>query len=109
MMGQVVRAERSRVGNADGQVRNDGEESVGYWRAECKVVRYLVDGKEEVLVRGGPDDIRKTPDGNGEEGRRSEKICAEDLEKDDSKDYKFGQWFGAAQLGDLYSDGQLIF
>jgi hypothetical protein len=57
VVGEMVRAERGAVGDADGQVGEDGDDAVGQRRAEGQVVRDLVDGEEEVLVRRGADDV----------------------------------------------------
>ena len=67
------------VGNADGEVGEDGEEAVGGGILEGEVVGYLVDGEKEVLVRGCADDVGCQEVGEGEDGRVAEACCAGDL------------------------------
>ncbi len=54
---QMVWAERGRVWNADWKVNEDGEHSVGEWRAEGEVMGDFVDGQETVLVGCCADNI----------------------------------------------------
>lgn len=63
MVGEVVGPEGGAVGDANGQVGEDGEDAVSERRAEGQIVRDLVDGQEEVLVGCGADDV-----GGEEEG-----------------------------------------
>lgn len=85
MVRQVVGAERGAVGDADGQVGEDSEQSVGRRRAEGEVVADLVDGEEQVLVRGGADDVRKQPETRREEGCVPQQPGAEDLDRHDEE------------------------
>lgn len=55
VVSEVVRAEGGGVGDADGDVGEDGEEAVGEGGAEGEVVAYFVDGEEAVLVGGCAD------------------------------------------------------
>lgn len=106
---QVVGAERGTVGNANGQVGEDGEQTVGGRRAEGKVVRDLVDGQEEVLVGSRAYDVGQGPEGQREEGRVAQQVGAVDLHRHDKCHDVLGQGLGAAQLGDLgvgLDDGQ---
>lgn len=57
VVGEMVRAERGAVRYPNGQVGEDGDDAVGQRRAEGQIVRDLVDGEEEVLVRGGADNV----------------------------------------------------
>lgn len=59
----MVGPEGGAVGDANGQVGEDGEDAVSERRAEGQIVRDLVDGQEEVLVGCGADDV-----GGEEEG-----------------------------------------
>lgn len=54
---EVVRPKRGAVGNADWQICKDSKESVCQGRSEGQVVRYLVDGEEEVLVGCGTNRV----------------------------------------------------
>ena len=98
---QVVGPEGGAVGDADGQVRDDGEEPVRRGRAEGEVVADLVDGEEEVLVGGCADDVRQEPEGGREEGRVAQEVGAEYLDRYDEDNDVFRQGFGTAELSDL--------
>lgn len=98
VVGQVVGAEGGAVGDADGQVREDGEQAVRGGRAEGEVVADLVDGEEEVLVGGRADDVGQQPERGREEGRVAEQVGAEHLDRDDEEDDVFCQGFRAAEL-----------
>ena len=54
--------ERSAVRHGDGEVGHHSDQAIGNWRPEGQVVRDLMDGKEEVLVRGSADDVCKRPE-----------------------------------------------
>lgn len=101
MVGQVVGAEGGAVGDADGQVREDGEEPVRRRRAEGQVVADLVDREEEVLVRRGAHHVGQEPELGREEGRVAQQVGAEDLDRYDEEDDVFRQGFGTAELGYL--------
>ncbi len=60
-----------------------------------------MDGEEEVLVRGRTDHIRRQPEPPGEERSFAQKICAADLEGDNSEYHILGQWLWSAELGHL--------
>ncbi len=72
-------AERSAIRDPNWQIRNHGNGSVELGRPEGKVVTYLVDGEEEVLVCGCADDVGREEEGPREEGRVLEEVAAEDL------------------------------
>ena len=57
VVGEMVRAKRGAVGDANGQVGEDGDDAVGERRAEGQIVRNLVDGEEEVLVGCSADKV----------------------------------------------------
>jgi hypothetical protein len=101
VVGEMVGAEGGRVGDADGEVGEDGEETVGKGGAEGEVVGDFVDGEEEVLVGGGAEDVGDGPELPVEEGRVAQGAGEEDLEGDDAEDDPFSQGLGAAELGDL--------
>lgn len=61
--------ERSTVRNANGQVGNNSDQAIGQRALEGKVVRDLVDGQKQVLVRGGAKDVCDGPELQGPEGR----------------------------------------
>lgn len=85
-MCQVVRPERSTVGQPDRKVGEDGKEAVGQGRPESEVVGDLMDGQEEILVRGGANDVGDRPELQGPEGRVSEEVGAKDLKGNDAGD-----------------------
>lgn len=102
VVGQVVGAEGGAVGDANGQVREDGDDAVGQGRAEGEVVGDFVDGQEEVLVGGGADDVGGQEEGPRQERRVAEEAGAEDLDGHDEQDDVFGEGLRAAELGDLH-------
>lgn len=61
--------ERSTVRNANGQVGNNSDQTIGQRALEGKIVRDLVDGQKQVLVRGGAKDVGNGPELQGPEGR----------------------------------------
>lgn len=89
------------VWDANGQIRNDGEQPVGEWTLEGEVVRDFVDGEEQVLVGGRAKDVGNGPELEREEGRIAEVVCESDLEADDAGDDVLGQGLMATELGDL--------
>lgn len=91
----------STVGNANGQIGNNGEQPVGERAPKGQVVRNLVDGQEQVLVRRGAKDVRDGPELPGPEWRGPQHVGEEDLQADDAGDDVLGQGFGAAELEDL--------
>ena len=94
-------AERSAVGEPDGDVGEDGEDPVGGRGAEGQVVGDFVDGEEEVLVRGRADNVGGQGEGEGQHGGVAERDGAGQLQSDDAEDVVLGQGFGAAELRDL--------
>lgn len=103
--GRGAYPKRSAVRHANGQIRKDGDESVGQRRAESQVVRDLVDGQEEVLVGGRADDVAQGPELPRPEGRVPQDVGAGELQGDDEGDDVLGQWLGPAELGDLEDGG----
>lgn len=57
MVREMVRAEGGGVWDANGDIREDGEEAVRERRAESEVVADFVDGEETVLVGGCADNV----------------------------------------------------
>jgi len=98
---RLAHPEGGTVRHADGQVREDGEEAVGLRGAEGEVVGDFVDGEEEVLVRGGTEDVAYGPELPGPEGGLAEVPGPEDLHRDDAGDDILCQGLGTAELGDL--------
>jgi hypothetical protein len=64
-------------------------------------VRDLVDGEEEVLVRGSAEDVGDGPELPRPEGGVAQEVGEQQLEADDGGDDVLGQGLGAAQFGDL--------
>lgn len=60
-----------------------------------------MDGEEEVLVRGGAEDVAYGPELPGPEGGLAEVPGPEDLHRDDAGDDILCQGLGTAELGDL--------
>jgi hypothetical protein len=60
-----------------------------------------MDGKEEILVGGGTEDVGNDPVFEGEERSFAQVPGEEDLEADDAHDDILGQWLGTTELGDL--------
>lgn len=69
MMQVLAYPERSTVGNANGQVGNNSNQAVGQRALEGKIVRNLVNGQKQVLVRGGAKDVCDGPELQGPKGR----------------------------------------
>lgn len=106
VMGQVVRSEGSAIRDTDGQVRKDGEDAIGRWRAEGEVVAYLMYGEEEVLVRRCADDVGENPEIGGEEGRVADEGGAGYLDRDDEENDVLRQGLWTAEL--RYLDSSLM-
>lgn len=60
-----------------------------------------MNGEEQVLVRGGPNNVAHGPELPGPEGGLPEEVGAGELQRDDEDDDVFGQRLGAAELRDL--------
>lgn len=109
VVGKMVGSEGSAIGDANGKIGEDGDQTVGHRVPEGQVMGDFVDGEEEVLVSGGTEDITDSPELPRPKGRRLEEASEDDLEGDDAEDDPFGQWFGTAELRDLrvsLDDGQ---
>lgn len=61
----VVLLECRAVGYADREVRKYSEHLIGHDALESEVVRDFVNGEEQVLVRGAPDDISRRDEAPG--------------------------------------------
>lgn len=94
-------SERGRVGNADWQVGDDSEKAVCKTRFECKVVRDLVNGQEEVLVGSGTNDVRREPETPGPERSVAEKVCTGALKAYHGEDKGNRQGLGSTQFENL--------
>lgn len=53
----MVRAEACRVGDADWEVGEDGEETIVYRGSKGEVMTDFVDGQKEVLVGRGSNEV----------------------------------------------------
>ena len=60
-----------------------------------------MDGKEEILVRGGAKNVGDGPELQRPKGGITQHPGEEHLKADDEGDHVLGQWLGTAQLGDL--------
>lgn len=70
-------------------------------------MRDLVDGKKEVLVGGRADDIAQRPEFPRPKRGVPQNVGAGELQGDNEGDDIFGQWLGAAKLGDLDMGGRI--
>ena len=59
--------ESGAVGDANGEIREDGEEAVCGRVFEGEIMGYLVNGKEEILVGGGTNDVGTQEERNGKD------------------------------------------
>lgn len=78
-MRQVILSKPSGIGQANGEIREDGEESIVYGRPKGQVVADFVDGKEEVLICRGPDNVGREKEGPGEHSRVPQQGGADNL------------------------------
>lgn len=101
-------SEGSTVGNTDGQVREDGNQSVGKGRSRRQVVGDLVDREEQILVRRCANDVCEAPELPRPELTVSEDVGAEYLQGDDEGNNVFGQGLGAAKLRHLWRACQYL-
>ena len=99
----VVLLECSAVGYANGQVGEDGKRLVEYDAREREVVRDLVDGKEEVLVRGASNEVRRQDEAPGEGGGVTEEVGSRELDRYDEGYNVFRHGLIAHQFCDLFS------
>lgn len=92
---------RSTVWEANWQIGEDCNQSIGQRGLEGEIVRYLMYGEEKVLVCCSSNDIRRKEEWQGEYWRVPQAYCAYQLEKNDCKYKVFGQRLWAAELCDL--------
>lgn len=93
--------ERGRVRDADREVCEDGESLVGSDAPEREVVRDLMDGKEEIVIRGAANHVRREEE-NGRQGVRvSQEVRKDYLQRDDKEYDPLRQRFVAHKLRDL--------
>lgn len=71
-------------------------------------MRYLVYGKEQVLVRRRAENVGEEPELPREERRVPQHMSQVNLENDDAGDNVFGQRLRAAKLGNLWSTPRLV-
>ena len=50
-------SKRSAIGDANWQICKNSKKTIGEWGPECKIVGYLMDREEKVLIRSGPNDV----------------------------------------------------
>ena len=55
-------SERSAVGNADGKVGKDSDQTVGASALESQVMRDLVNSEKQVLVGSRTEDVGDSPE-----------------------------------------------
>lgn len=70
-------------------------------------MRDLVDGEEQVLVRGRADHIAHRPELPRPERRVAQEVGAGELQGDDERDDVLGEGLGAAELRDLPERGRI--
>ena len=73
-------SEGSTVWEANWQIRKHSDCAIGIRRLERQIVRYLVDGEEQVLICRCSDDIGCQEELPGEEGSFFDEVGAEYLE-----------------------------
>lgn len=95
--------EGGTIGQPDGEIGEDGQETVGQGRAKGEVMGDLVDGQEDILVGGGSDHVGRGDEAPVQHGGVSQEVCAAYLQGDDTEYHILGQGFRAAKLGDLDS------
>jgi hypothetical protein len=64
----------------------------------------LVNGEEEVLIRGGAEDVGNCPELPRPERRVAQEVGEQQLEGDDTGDDILGQGLGTAEFRDLESN-----
>lgn len=97
----MVWSEARRVGYADWQVGEDGEQTVRVGGLEGQVVAYFMDGEEDVLVGCRADYVCRKKERPGEEGGVAEEVSAENLEDYYACDDWDCERLGTAELQDL--------
>lgn len=93
--------ERGAIGDTNGQVGKNGKEPVCLGAAKGEVVGDFVDGEKQILIRGRANHVGYGPELEGPERCRLKHVREADLEGHDGGNEIFGEWFGAAELGDL--------
>jgi hypothetical protein len=73
-------SERSTIGNPNWQIREHGNRSVETRTPKRQIMADLMDSKKQILIRGGPNNIRSQEKGPGEEGRVAEGVSASNLQ-----------------------------
>lgn len=76
----ITYPERSTVGQPNWQIGEYGQQAIGHRGPEGQVVRDLMDGQEQVLVRRCTNYICRREEFPGQHGRVTEQICAADLQ-----------------------------
>ena len=68
MVREVVGTEGGGVGDADGEIGEDGEEAVVKRGPEREIMGDLVDGKEQILIRACSKDVCGEEEARGKDG-----------------------------------------
>lgn len=92
---------RGAVWDANREIGDHGEETVGKAAPECQIMRNLVNCQEKILVGSGAEDVGDGPEFQGPEGSGAEIPGQEDLEGDNGGNDILCQWLRAAELGNL--------
>jgi hypothetical protein len=93
--------EGSRVRNTNRQVSKDGQHAVRKRRFESQVMRNLMNGQEEVLVRRRANDVGSHKCLPRQERRVAQSIGAEELQANNAEHDGDSQDLWAAEFEDL--------
>jgi len=94
-------SEGSTIGDADGKIGKDGQQSVLPRLAKGKIVTDFMDGQKQVLVGCSADDVGSSNEFPVKRAGVGKSKGAQDLQRDNGEDEPFGQGFRPTQLGDL--------
>ena len=100
-MSQMILSKPGRIWNSDGEVCEDGEQSIEDACSESKVMTDFMNGEEKILICSSSNNVGCEQESPGEDRGIFKEVCADNLEKDDGGNQVFGQRFRAAQLEDF--------
>lgn len=93
--------ERSTVRQPNWKIGEDCKQAVYKWRLEGQIMRDLMDGQKQVLVRSGSNHIGRGQELPVENRGVAEQIGTGELDRDDKKDNPFCERLGATKLRNL--------
>lgn len=92
------------IRNGDREVGKYREKLICLDTLECQVMRDLMDGEEEIMVRSRSDNVRRQDEDRGQRVRIPKQESSCQLDGDNEQDDPFRERLIAHQLGDLRAE-----